>query len=86
METKNTLQKLVLDAQSNSDECVSELFYLIHQALVRSEGEVINRYIMNGISENDVLLLVVLTDLDLSVNFQNEVLILAVQYIFRDGR
>ena len=83
MDTKNAISKLVNQAQTTCDDCLTELFFLMHQALLRSEEEVIDWYIMNDMSESDILMLIALTDTDLSVQFNDEIIILAVQYVFK---
>ncbi|CAH6942600.1 conserved hypothetical protein [Vibrio chagasii] len=83
MDTKSILLKLVQQAQTNSDECLKELFELMRKAVIRGEMENIEWYIMNDMSDEDILLLLVTTDVDLSVNFDELVLIEAVRYVFR---
>ncbi len=80
MDTKNNLLKLVLDAQSN---CVYELFFLIHEAVQRCEIGDIDWYLMNDMSESDVLLFILLNDVELSVHFNEITLLESVHYLFR---
>ena len=51
--------------------------------MVDSTDEDIHWYTINAISESDVLLYIVLNDIDLSVNFDNVVLVQAVCNVFR---
>ncbi|MEZ8844594.1 hypothetical protein AB6E06_23445 [Vibrio splendidus] len=83
MDTKNTISNLLNQAQANGDGCLTELLLLMQQALLRKPEEDIDWYLMNDMSENDILLFVTLTDTDLSVQFNDEVLIAAVQFVFR---
>ena len=83
MDTKNTISNLLNQAQANCDRCLTELILLMQQALLRKPEEDIDWYLMNDMSDNDILLFVTLTDTDLSVQFNDEVLIAAVQFVFR---
>ncbi|MFA0192676.1 hypothetical protein [Vibrio lentus] len=83
MDTKNTISYLLSQAQENGDDCLTELFVLMQQALLRKPEEDIDWYLMNDMSENDILLLITLTDIDLSVQFSDEILIAAVRCVFR---
>ncbi|CAH7220227.1 conserved hypothetical protein [Vibrio chagasii] len=82
MDTKNTILAIVLQAQSECDSSLQELFLLIKQAVIRSEVADIDWYIMNDMSDDDVLLFIILNDIELSINYNESVLIEVVQYIF----
>lgn len=86
MDTKNVLLKLIHQAQLTHDDCLREVFTLIKKAVIRSKTEDIDWYIMNDMSDNDVLLLIVLSDTELSVSFNEFIIVEAVRYIFRDIR
>ncbi|WP_133152419.1 hypothetical protein [Vibrio lentus] len=55
---------------------------LIKQAVIRSDVADIDWYVMNDMSDNDVLLLIMLNDIELSIHYNEVVLIEVVQYIF----
>ncbi|PML07638.1 hypothetical protein BCT85_20160 [Vibrio lentus] len=82
MNTKNTILALVLQAQSDCGDSLQELFLLIKQAVIRSDVADIDWYVMNDMSDNDVLLLIMLNDIELSIHYNEVVLIEVVQYIF----
>ncbi|WKY60671.1 hypothetical protein Q5H80_17805 [Vibrio sp. SNU_ST1] len=82
MDTKNTLLTLIQHSRSNCDASLCELLALIQDAVIQSKEDDIDWYITNDISESDVLLLIVMNDIDLSINFHELVLFKAVQYIF----
>ncbi|CAH7146166.1 conserved hypothetical protein [Vibrio chagasii] len=81
MDTKNTLLKLVLDAQSDCEDCLCELFFLIHEAVQRCDIGLINWYVTNDMPDSDVLLFILLNDVELSVNFNEMVIVEAVNHI-----
>ncbi|MDN3630787.1 hypothetical protein [Vibrio lentus] len=82
MNTKNTLLKLIIGALVDCDDCVRELFTLIYEAVKSCATEDIDWYLMNDMSEGDVLLFILLNDTEISVHFNEIILIEATHYLF----
>jgi hypothetical protein len=84
MDTKNRLLTLTLRAARNSDKCASELFNLLAQAIRRTDAEEIEWHQVNDMLEQDSLLIIALTNVDLTINFSEVVIREAVRYVFRE--
>ncbi|CDT56389.1 conserved hypothetical protein [Vibrio coralliirubri] len=82
MNTKNTLLNLVIGALADCDDSVRELFTLIHEAVKSCATDDIDWYLMNDMSEGDVLLFILLNDTELFIHFNEIVLIEATHYLF----
>ncbi|CAK2774930.1 conserved hypothetical protein [Vibrio crassostreae] len=82
MNTKNKLIARTQRARSDCDECLTELLTLVYQAILHSEVEDIDWYVMNTLPECDILLFVALADTDLSIHFDETVIVHAVRYVF----
>ncbi|CAH7185733.1 conserved hypothetical protein [Vibrio chagasii] len=82
MNTKTTLLKLIIGALADCDDSVRELFTLIYEAVKSCATEDIDWYLMNGMSEQDVLLFILLNDTELSIHFNEIVIIEAIHYLF----
>lgn len=85
MNTKNILLKHIYRAKLDSDTCLSELLDLMNQAVVKTDAEDIDWHLMNDLSEADILLLITLTDVHLTINFNETVLNEVVQYVMELG-
>lgn len=67
------------------DTCLNEILEMISQAVDRTDLEEIEWHLRNDLMEQDVLLLIVLTDIELTINFSEVVLTEAVRFIMSFG-
>ncbi|MGY5614956.1 hypothetical protein [Vibrio brasiliensis] len=58
---------------------------MMSQAVMRTDAEEINWHLMNDLVDADILLIIVLTDVEFTVNF-NSVLSEAVKYVMAFNR
>lgn len=81
MNVKTTLLTHIHRAKLDSEKCLDELLDMISQAVARTDLGEFNWYLMNDLVDADILLIIALTDIDLTINFNDCVLIEAVKYV-----
>ncbi len=81
MDTKTLLLHQIQRAMLDCDACLDDLFEMMSRAVLRTDAEQIDWHLMNEMGDADVLLLIVLTDMDLTINFNEIVLKEAVTYV-----
>ncbi len=54
---------------------------MMSEAVMKIDVEDIDWHLMNELTDADVLLLIVLTDIDLTINFNESILSQAVKYV-----
>ncbi|MGF1775881.1 hypothetical protein [Vibrio nomapromontoriensis] len=81
MDTKAIILTLIHRAKSDCDTSLNELFGMMNQAVMRTDEEEIDWHLMNDLTKADILLLIVLTDIYLTINFDELVLNEAVNYV-----
>ncbi|EJE4192492.1 hypothetical protein M3904_003175 [Vibrio parahaemolyticus] len=86
MNTKTFLLSLIQRAKLDCDKCLDELVDMMSHALMRVDPEEIDWHLMNDLMDDDILLIVVLTDADLSINFSELILREAVKYVMAFNR
>ena len=68
-------------ARSNAKSWLDELLAMIELAVERTDAEEIDWYVINDLLDIDILLLIVLSDIDLTINFHELILNQAVRYV-----
>ncbi|USD58792.1 hypothetical protein J4N45_14550 [Vibrio sp. SCSIO 43140] len=86
MNTKTFLLAQIHRARLDCDKCLIELLDMMSLAVMRNSSVEIDRHLMNDMFEGDILLIIALTDTNLSINFNEFVLIESVQYVMKFGR
>ncbi|MCG9650341.1 hypothetical protein L1D24_17460 [Vibrio brasiliensis] len=86
MNKKTFLLAQIHQAKLGCDKCLDELFDMMSKALIRTDSAEIDWYLVNDLVDDDILLIIVLTDADLSINFNELVLREAVKYIMAFNR
>ena len=86
MNTKTFLLAQIHRAKLDCDKCLDDLFDMMSQALMRTDSAEIDWHLNNDLVCDDILLIVVLTDADLSINFNELVLREAVKYAMAFNR
>ncbi|UTZ27702.1 hypothetical protein HB761_13665 [Vibrio campbellii] len=86
MNTKTFLLAQIRRAKLDCDKCLDDLFDMMGQALMRTDSAEIDWHLNNDLVCDDILLIVVLTDADLSINFNELVLRKAVKYVMAFNR
>ena len=86
MNTKTFLLAQIHQAKLGCDKCLDDLFDMMGQALMRTDSAEIDWHLMNDLMCDDILLIVVLTDAELSINFDELVLREAVKYVMAFSR
>ncbi len=86
MDTKTFLLAQIHRVKLDSDKCLVELLDMMSQALMRTDSAEIDWHLMNDLVDDDILLIIVLTDADLSTNFNELILREAVKYVIAFGR
>ncbi|AXB32915.1 hypothetical protein DSB67_08400 [Vibrio campbellii] len=81
MSTKTFLLAQIHRAKLDCDKCLDDLFNMMSQALMRTDSAEIDWHLMNDLVCDDILLIVVLTDADLSIKFNELVLREAMKYV-----
>lgn len=81
MNTKTFLLAQIHQAKLDCDKCLRNLFDMMSQALMRTDSAEIDWYLMNDLVGGDILLIIVLTDADLTISFNELVLREAVKYV-----
>lgn len=81
MNTKTFLLAQIHRAKLDCDKCLDDLFDMMSQAVMRTDSDEIDWHLMNDLTDDDILLIIVLTDVDLSINFTELILSEAVNYI-----
>lgn len=69
MNTKTILLTHIHRAKSDCSECLDELLDMKSQAVMRSDGKGIDGHFMNDLADVDILLIIALTDVTLTINF-----------------
>ncbi|WP_237333054.1 hypothetical protein, partial [Vibrio anguillarum] len=85
MNTKTFLLAQIHRAKLDSDKCLVELLYMMSQALMRTDSAEIDWHLMNDLVDDDILLIIVLTDAGLSINFNEVLLREGVKYVMAFG-
>ncbi|ASI89635.1 hypothetical protein [Vibrio mediterranei] len=83
MNTKTILLAHIHRAKSQWNNGLSELFSMMSQAVMRVDAREIDWHLMNDLSESDVLLLIVLSDTDLTIRYDELVLSNAVNFVIK---
>ncbi|MFM2607270.1 hypothetical protein AAFX30_06510 [Vibrio chagasii] len=83
METKNTLLTLIHQAKFDCEPCLNELYSMMTNAVLEKESWEFEWYLVNGQSEADILLLIVLTDMELSIHFHELILREEARYVMK---
>lgn len=86
MDTKTFLLAQIHRVKLDSDKRLVELLDMMSQALMRTDSAEIDWHLMNDLVDDDILLIIVLTDADLSTNFNELILREAVKYVIAFGR
>ena len=86
MNTKTFLLNLIHRAKLDCDKCLDDLFDMMSHALMRTDPEEMDWCLMNDLMDDDILLIIALTDADLSINFNELVLRETVKYIMAFSR
>lgn len=81
MNTKTLLLAQIHRAKLDCDKCLTDLLDMMSQAVMRTDPDEIDWHLMNDLTDDDILLIIVLTDVDLSINFTEHILSEAVNYI-----
>lgn len=81
MNTKTFLLAKIHRAKLDCDKCLINLLDMMSQAVARTDPDEIDWHLMNDLTDDDILLIIVLTDVDLSINFTELILSEAVNYI-----
>nr|WP_249335788.1 hypothetical protein [Vibrio parahaemolyticus] len=85
MNVKTILLTHIHRAKSDREKCLDELLDLMSQAVARTDLEEFDWYLMNDLVDADILFTIVLTDVDLTINFNEYVLIEAVRFVMTFG-
>ena len=86
MNTKTFLLAQIHRAKLDCDKCLDDLFDMMSQALMRTDSAEIDWYLMNDLVGDDILFIIVLTDANLTLNFNELVLREAVKYVMAFSR
>ncbi len=86
MNTKTFLLAQIHRTKLDCEKCLDCLFDLMSQALIRTDSAEIDWHLMNDLVVDDILLIIVLTDVDLAINFNEIVLREAVKYVMASSR
>ncbi|MEZ9016842.1 hypothetical protein AB6E79_07965 [Vibrio lentus] len=86
MNTKTLLLAQIHRAKLDCEKCLDDLFNMMSQALIRTDSGEIDWHLMNDLVVDDILLIIVLTDVDLSINFNELVLREAVKSVMAFSR
>ncbi len=86
MNTKTFLLAQIYRAKLDCEICLDDLFDMMSQALMRTDSAEIDWHLMNDLVSDDILLIIVLTDADLSINFNELILREAVNYVMAFSR
>lgn len=86
MNTKTILLTHIHLAKLDCGRCLDELLDMMSRAVMRTDVEEINWHLMNDLADADILLIIVLTDLELTINFNDSVLREAVKYVMASNR
>ncbi|MCW8335492.1 hypothetical protein [Vibrio paucivorans] len=86
MNTKTFLLAQIHRAKLDCDKCLDDLFDMMSQALMRTGSAEIDWHLMNDLVGDDILLIIVLTDVNLTINFNELVLREAVKYVMAFSR
>jgi hypothetical protein len=81
MNTKTFLLAQIHRAKLDCDKCLDDLFDMMSQAVMRTDSDEIDWHLMNDLTDDDILLIIVLNDVDLSINFTELILSEAVNYV-----
>ncbi|MEZ8107043.1 hypothetical protein A6E07_11500 [Vibrio cyclitrophicus] len=81
MNTKYLLLEHIHSASESCDRRLNQLFTLMTQAVMRNDAEEIDWHLMNDMSESDVLLIIVLTNIKLTIQYDELILRSAVDYV-----
>ncbi|OBT00489.1 hypothetical protein A9257_07350 [Vibrio cyclitrophicus] len=81
MNTKSIFLEYIHRANTQCDSCLNQLFSLMAQAVMKVDSDEIALHLMNDVSDPDLLLLIVLTDIDLTTQYDEIVLATAVTYV-----
>ncbi|PMO78077.1 hypothetical protein BCT01_13290 [Vibrio tasmaniensis] len=83
MNTKSVLLDYIDRANANGDNCYKQLLVLMRESVARTDAEEIDWHMINDLLEADVLLLIVLTDMDLTIQYHEYVLMHAVTFVMK---
>ncbi|CDT23277.1 MULTISPECIES: hypothetical protein [Vibrio] len=81
MNTKSIFLEYIHRANTHCDSCLNQLFALMTQAVMKVDSDDIAMHLMNGVSEPDLLLLIVLTDIGLTTRYDELILATAVTHV-----
>ena len=81
MNTKSIFLEYIHRANTHCDSCLNQLFALMTQAVMKVDSDDIAMHLMNDVSDPDLLLLIVLTDIDLTTQYDEIVLATAVTHV-----
>ncbi|MCY9873208.1 hypothetical protein [Vibrio barjaei] len=81
MNTKLILLSRVIRAELATNQQLTALFTLLRKAVEKYESDEIDWHLVNGLTDFDILFLIVMTDTDLTVNFDATVLAAAVNFV-----
>lgn len=81
MNTKSIFLEYIHRANTHCDSCLNQLFTLMTQAVMKVDSDDIALHLMNDVSDPDLLLLIVLTDIDLTTQYDEIVLATAVTHV-----
>lgn len=81
MNTKNLLLELIYQAIALSEECLHPLFQMMLSSIENHEHKDLDWHAVNTCCLDDVLLIAVLNDVDLAVEFNEKILREAVRFV-----
>ena len=81
MNTKSIFLEYIHRANTHCDSSLNQLFALMTQAVMKVDSDDIAMHLMNDVSDPDLLLLIVLTDIDLTTQYDEIVLATAVTHV-----
>ena len=81
MNTKSIFLEYIHRANTHCDSCLNQLFALMTQAVMKVDSDDIAINLINDVSDPDLLLLIVLTDIDLTTQYDEIVLATAVTHV-----
>ncbi|TVU69907.1 hypothetical protein FQP87_20240 [Vibrio tasmaniensis] len=81
MNTKSIFLECIHRANTQCDSCLNQLFSLMAQAVMKVDSDDIALHLMNDVSDPDLLLLIVLTDIDLTTQYDELILAIAVTHV-----
>lgn len=86
MNTKLIFLEYIHRANTQCDSCLNQLFSLMAQAVMKVDSDDIALHLMNDVSDPDLLLLIVLTDIDLTTQYDELILTIAVTHVMNFER